>query len=97
MTTTFYAIFYVDDLYLALRDAEFLQRALGIFVELFARVGLQTNIQKTQTMICTPGRIRTQLAFEPYRWMQHGKFQPPSGMPDRLSVEMWENHAGQLS
>jgi hypothetical protein len=58
---TFFEIFYVDDAYLALRDAEFLQRALDLLVSLFGRVGLETNVSKTQTMICTPGRIRTQL------------------------------------
>ena len=68
---TFFAIFYVYDL--ASRDAEFLQRALDIIIGLFERVGLQTNTKKTQTMICTPGRIRTQLLFESYRRMQRGQ------------------------
>ena len=31
------------------------------------------NTKKTQTMICTPGRIRTQLPFESYRRMQRGR------------------------
>jgi len=48
---TFFTIFYVNDAYLASRDAEFLQRALGLLVSLFARVGLETNVSKTQTMI----------------------------------------------
>ncbi len=55
---TFFAIFYVDDAYLASWDAEFLQYALTHLVHLFKRIGLQTNTTKTQTMICTPGRIR---------------------------------------
>ena len=70
---TFFAIFYVDDAYLASRDAGFLQHALDLLVDLFERVGLQTNTAKTQTMICTPGRIRTQLPSESYRRMMTGR------------------------
>ena len=73
LVATFFAIFYVDDAYLASRDAEFLQRALDVIIGLFERVGLQTNTKKTQTMICTPGRIWTQLPFESYRRMQRGR------------------------
>jgi hypothetical protein len=69
MATSF-AIFYVDDAYLASRDAGFLQHALTLLVHLFERIGLQMNTTKTQTMICTPGRIRTQLPTESYRRMQ---------------------------
>jgi hypothetical protein len=53
----FLAIFYIDDAYLASQNPEFLQRALDILVNLFALVGLETNMKKTQTMICMPGRI----------------------------------------
>ena len=70
---TFFAIFYVNNAYLALQDAEFLQCALDIDVGFFARVGLQTNTTKTQAMICTPGRIRTQLPVELYRRMHQGQ------------------------
>jgi hypothetical protein len=73
LMATFFAIFYVDDAYLASRDAGFLQHALILLVDLFARVGLQTNTSKTQTMICTPGRIRTQLPSESYRRMMIGR------------------------
>jgi hypothetical protein len=58
---SFFAIFYVDDAYFASRDPVFLQKALDIVVELFERVILETNSLKTQAMVCTPGRIRTQL------------------------------------
>ena len=68
----FFAIFYEDDRYLASKDPEFLQRALNVLVDLFARVGLETNVQKTQTMICMPGRIRTQLLTASYQRMQRG-------------------------
>jgi hypothetical protein len=73
LMATFFAIFYVDDAYLASRDAGFLQHALTLLVDLLARVGLQTNTSKTQTMICTPGRIRTQLPSESYRRMMIGR------------------------
>ena len=56
-----FAIFYVDDGYIASRDAEFLQEALNILVETFKRTGLATNTKKTQAMVCTPGKIRVQL------------------------------------
>jgi hypothetical protein len=70
---SFFAIFYVDDAYLASRDAGFLQHALDILIDLFERVGLKTNTSKTQAMICTPGRIRTQLPTESYRRMRQGR------------------------
>ncbi len=70
---TFFAIVYVDNAYLASRDAGFLQHTLTLLVHLFERIGLQTNTTKTQTMICTPGRIRTQLPTESYRRMQQGQ------------------------
>ena len=72
LMATFFATFYVDDAYLALRDPEFLQLALDILVSLFAQVGLETNVKKTQAMICTPGRIRTRLPEASYRRMRQG-------------------------
>jgi hypothetical protein len=72
LMATFFAIFYVDEAYLASRDPDFLQRALDVIVGLFDRVGLETNIQKMQAMICTPGRICTQLPEDSYAWMHGG-------------------------
>jgi hypothetical protein len=72
LLATFFAIFYVDDAYLASRDPDFLQRALDVLVDLFARVGLEANVKRTQTMICTPGRIRTQLPTASYQRMKRG-------------------------
>ena len=46
LISTFFAIFYVDDAYLASRDPDFLQRALDLLVSLFERVGLETNVFK---------------------------------------------------
>ncbi len=67
-----FAIFYVDDGYIALRDAEFLQEALNILVETFKRVGLATNTKKTQAMVCTLGKIRLQLPTDSYRRLREG-------------------------
>jgi hypothetical protein len=58
--------------YLASWDPEFLQQVLDILVNLFARVGLETNVKKTQMMICTPGRIQTQLPTASYARMREG-------------------------
>jgi hypothetical protein len=69
---TFFSIFYVNDAYLASRNPDFLQRVLNIIVNLFARVGLETNVQKTQTMICTPGRMRIKLPEDSYARMHGG-------------------------
>jgi hypothetical protein len=63
---TLFAIFYVDYAYLASRDPEFLQRALDILFGLFAHVDHETNVRKTQMMICTHGRIQTKLLIAPY-------------------------------
>jgi len=62
----------VDYAYFAPRDPVFLQTALDILVELFKHVGLETNHLKTQAMICTPGRIHTQLPTASYHHMRHG-------------------------
>ncbi len=72
LMATFFTIFYVDDGYLESRDPDFLQRALDIIVDLFAHIGLKTNSQKMQTMICTPGRIRIQLPEDSYAQMHGG-------------------------
>ncbi len=55
LMASFFAIFYVDDAYLAARDPDFLQVALNSLVSLFKCVGLETNIMKLQAMICTFG------------------------------------------
>jgi hypothetical protein len=70
---TFFAIFYVDDTFLASQDAGFLQHALTLLVDLFEQVGLQAKTTKTQMLVCTLGHIRTQLPSESYRQMQTGR------------------------
>jgi hypothetical protein len=72
MMDALFAIFYVDDAYLASRDPVFLQQALDVLVDTFTRVGLETNTKKTQAMACTPGKIRLQLPADSYRRMRSG-------------------------
>ncbi len=67
LMAAFFAIFYVDEAYLAARDPNFLQVALTSLVSSFEHVGLETNLKKTQAMICTPGHISTQLLTDSYR------------------------------
>ena len=61
MMETLFAIFYVDDAYIASRDPVFLQRAINGLIRTFERVGLETNTKKTQAMRHhlppTPNRI----------------------------------------
>ncbi len=71
LMAAFFAIFYVDDAYLAARDPDFLQVALNSLISLFECVGLETNIKKMQTMVCTHSRITTQLSTDAYR-CRHG-------------------------
>ncbi len=70
---TFFAILYVNNAFLASRDAGFLQHALTLLVDLFEQVGFQANMTKTQTLVCTPGCIRTQLPSESFHRMQMGQ------------------------
>ncbi len=69
---TLFAIFYVDDMYIASRDPVFLQRAIEGLVTAFERVGLETNTKKTQAMTCTPGTICLQLPTDSYLRMRTG-------------------------
>jgi hypothetical protein len=63
-------LFYADDGLIGARDSDWLQRALTCLVDLFERVGLQTNISKTKAMTCIPGSIRGKLSTLAYkRWM----------------------------
>ncbi len=72
MMETLFAIFYVDDAYIAARDPIFLQQAINILVTTFKHVGLKTNTKKTQAMTCTPGKIWLQLLSNSYRRMCSG-------------------------
>ena len=67
-----FAIFYVDDPYVVARDPVFLQRVFDVLVNTCTCVGLETNITKTQAMICMSGKIRIQLPEVSYGQMRTG-------------------------
>ena len=46
LMATLFAIFYVDDTYIASRDPVFLLRAIDGLVSAFERVGLETNTKR---------------------------------------------------
>ncbi len=50
-----------------------MQRAIDGLVSAFERVGLETNVKKTQAMTCTRGTIRLQLPTESYLQMRTGR------------------------
>ena len=62
----FLVAFYADDGLVQSRDPARLQASLDTLVSLFKRVGLRTNVSKTKTMVCIPGRIRTCQSQETY-------------------------------
>jgi Reverse transcriptase (RNA-dependent DNA polymerase) len=60
------SLFYADDSKVSSRDPAWLQGAIDVLAELFGRVGLKTNTDKTEVMICHPGHIRTRVSDEAY-------------------------------
>ncbi len=82
MMDALFAIFYVDDAYIAARDPVFLQWAIDGLASTFERVGLETNITKTKAMICSPGKIWLQLPANLYQRMHAG----------RTSAAEWDAH-----
>jgi hypothetical protein len=84
MMATLFAIFYVDDAYIASRDPIFLQQAIGGLVSAFECVGLETNTKMTQAMTCTPCTIRLQLPTKSYLRMRTG--QTPAAEWDACTV-----------
>ena len=50
-------VFWVEDGRIAGRDHEWVQNALTVTVEMFRRMELETNMEKTKVMVCTPGFI----------------------------------------
>ena len=50
-------IFYANDGRIAGRDHVWVQDALSFMVTMFQRMGLEKNIENTETMVCTLGFI----------------------------------------
>ena len=59
-----YISFYADDGRISGRDPIWVQAVLTTMVRIFVRYGLQTNLDKTKAMICTPGFIWGQQGSE---------------------------------
>ena len=100
MMETLFAIFYVNDTYIALRDPVFLQRAIDGLVSTFQCVGLETNTRKTYAMTCTPITIRLQLPTNSY--LQIGTRCTPAADWDAHTVtciehgkDMWASSHGR--
>jgi hypothetical protein len=72
MMDALFAIFYIDDTYIAAQEPVFLQRAIDGLVSTFECVGLKTNISKMKAMICTPSNIPLQLPADSYWRMRAG-------------------------
>ena len=60
-------LFYVDDGLIGSTNPEWLQESFHVLVDLFARVGLLTNTDKTKVMICQPGFLRTRVSDYAYK------------------------------
>jgi hypothetical protein len=63
------SIFYADDGNLYSLSADTLQIATNHIVNLFSRMGLETNTAKTKAMICVPGQLVTRISSPAYRRM----------------------------
>ena len=50
-------VFYVDDVRITERYPDWVQDALLVMVDMFCRVGLEKNLEKTKATVCTPGFI----------------------------------------
>jgi hypothetical protein len=59
--------FYVDDGAISLTDNVCLQGSVNHLVELFARVGLDSNTTKTKAMVASPGPKRGHLTIHVYK------------------------------
>ena len=66
------AIFYAGDGYISSRNELQLQEAMDSLTALFDHVGLRTNTDKTKSMTCLPGKVRTRLLDEVYTRMKAG-------------------------
>ena len=65
--------FYNDDGRIAVRDHEWIQYALLVMVAMFLRMGLEKNLEKSNTMVCTPGYIRVKWGEKAYKRQATGE------------------------
>jgi hypothetical protein len=63
---------FVDDGLVSARCPVWLQSSFDILTQLFERIGLLANANKTKVMICMPGKIQAALTEEEYANQQAG-------------------------
>ncbi|EJK63278.1 hypothetical protein THAOC_16076, partial [Thalassiosira oceanica] len=61
------ALLYADDAYFASTSKSILQKSMDILTELFDRVGLRTNTEKTKVMTCVNEKVQVRRSEEVYR------------------------------
>ena len=60
-------VFCMDDGRIAVRDHIWVQDTLMVTILMLKRVGLDTNIEKTKSLVCTPGSIWGKRSKEAYK------------------------------
>ena len=60
-------VFYANNGMIAGRDHEWVQNILKVTLAMFRRLGLGTNLDKTKSMVCTPGFIWDKWSEEAYK------------------------------
>ena len=66
-------MFYADYGRIGGRDKIWVQDALKLTVVMFKRVGLETNMQKTNSLVCTLGYIWGEWSKEAYKRQETGE------------------------
>jgi hypothetical protein len=81
------AIFYADDGHLYSNDADALQRAANIIVDLFECMGLKTNADKTKAMVCVPQPHVTRICSPAYKRRMGDHTEPTYSARKRQQVD----------
>ena len=84
----FQAAFYADNWLVQLRDPVRLQTLLDTLVSLFGSISLRTNVLKTKTIVCVPGRIRTCQSQETYTERMEGLTDVGKWKPKRVRCDV---------
>ncbi|EJK68610.1 hypothetical protein THAOC_10191, partial [Thalassiosira oceanica] len=75
-----WALLYADDAYFASTPKSILQKSMDILTEVFDRVGLRTNTEKTKVMTCVNEKVHVRRSEEVY--LTYAAMQSPSGAWD---------------
>ena len=66
-------VFYADDGRIEGREHIWVQDALAVMAKIFWRMGLETNMEKTKSMMCTPCFIWGRLSDTAYKMRVTGE------------------------